>query len=50
MAKDNQDEKMDPKKWPSSVTEPVPREKLPADLQKIVDRSDDWMDDLYDGQ
>ena len=27
-----------------------PREKLPKDLQKIVDRQDDWMDDLYEGQ
>ena len=50
MAKDSKDDKSDPKKWPSSVTEPIPREKLPADLQKIVDRSDDWMDDLYEGQ
>ena len=50
MAKDSKDDKSDPKKWPSSVTDPIPREKLPADLQKIVDRSDDWMDDLYEGQ
>lgn len=27
-----------------------PREKLNKDLQKIVDRQDDWMDDLYEGQ
>ncbi|ETN47236.1 uncharacterized protein HMPREF1541_01428 [Cyphellophora europaea CBS 101466] len=27
-----------------------PREKLPKDLQKIVDRQDDWMDNLYEGQ
>src|SRR5689334_323875 len=26
-----------------------PREKLNKDLQKIVDREDDWMDDLYEG-
>ena len=30
--------------------ERIPREKLPKDLQKMVDRSDDWMDDLYEGQ
>lgn len=50
MAKGSKDDKSDPKNWPSSVTDPIPREKLPADLQKIVDRSDDWMDDLYEGQ
>jgi hypothetical protein len=44
------EERTDPKKWPASVTDPIPREKLPKDLQKIVDRSDDWMDDLYDGR
>ncbi|RMD41678.1 hypothetical protein DV735_g3451, partial [Chaetothyriales sp. CBS 134920] len=38
------------KQYPPSVTEPLPREKLPDNLQKIVDRSDDWMDDLYEGQ
>ena len=27
-----------------------PREHLPKDLQKLVDRQDDWMDDLYEGQ
>ncbi|KIX02309.1 uncharacterized protein Z518_08250 [Rhinocladiella mackenziei CBS 650.93] len=26
------------------------REILPKDLQKLVDRQDDWMDDLYEGQ
>jgi hypothetical protein len=50
MAKDSNVEKGDPKSWASSVTDPIPREKLPADLQKIVDKSDDWMDDLYEGQ
>jgi hypothetical protein len=44
------EERIDPKKWPASVTDPIPREKLPDDLQKIVDRSDDWMDDLYEGR
>jgi hypothetical protein len=50
MAKDSNVGKGDPKSWASSVTDPIPREKLPADLQKIVDKSDDWMDDLYEGQ
>jgi hypothetical protein len=27
-----------------------PREKLNKNLQKIVDRQDDWMDDIYEGQ
>ncbi|RMZ80187.1 hypothetical protein DV737_g3076, partial [Chaetothyriales sp. CBS 132003] len=40
----------DEKQYPPSVTEPLPPEKLPDDLQKIVDRSDDWMDELYEGQ
>lgn len=26
-----------------------PREPLPKDLQKIVDKQDDWMDELYEG-
>ena len=47
MAKDSKDGE---KKYPSSVTDPIPREKLPKDLQQLVDRSDDWMDDLYEGQ
>lgn len=50
MAKDDRVDRSDPKNWPASVTDPIPREKLPTDLQKIVDRSDDWMDDLYEGQ
>jgi hypothetical protein len=47
MAKDGKDGE---KQYPPTVTAPIPREKLPKDLQKIVDKSDDWMDDLYDGQ
>jgi hypothetical protein len=39
MAKDNQ-----------TGSPEYPREKLNKDLQKIVDRQDDWMDDLYEGQ
>jgi hypothetical protein len=53
MSKDDKVDKVDksdPKNWPSSVTEPIPREKLNKDLQKIVDRSDDWMDELYQGE
>lgn len=49
MAKSEKEEAVDESKWPKSVTDPIPREKLPADLQKIVDRQDDWMDELYDG-
>lgn len=26
-----------------------PREKLPKDLQKLVDRDDDWMENIYEG-
>ncbi|KAF7502555.1 hypothetical protein GJ744_005494 [Endocarpon pusillum] len=35
---------------PSSLSEPLPREKLPKDLQKIVDQEDDFFDTLYEGQ
>ena len=35
---------------PSTLSKPVPREKLPEDLQKLIDREDDFMDRLYDGQ
>jgi hypothetical protein len=35
---------------PASLSEPLPREKLPTDLQKIVDREDDFFDSLYEGQ
>lgn len=38
------------KKYPSSVTAKLPREKLPKDLQDIVDKQDDFMDQLYDGE
>jgi hypothetical protein len=34
---------------PASLSEPLPREKLPKDLQKIVDE-DEWWDVIYDGQ
>ena len=32
------------------VVEHIPRQKLSKGLQKIVDREDDWMDSIYDGQ
>lgn len=35
---------------PASLSKPLPREKLPKDLQKIVDKEDDFFDALYDGQ
>jgi hypothetical protein len=34
----------------SKAVREYPRETLNKDLQKIVDRQDDWMDDLYEGQ
>ena len=35
---------------PPSLSAPLPREKLPKDLQKIIDREDDFFDSLYEGQ
>jgi len=35
---------------PASLSKPLPREKLPKDLQKIVDKEDDVWDEIYDGQ
>ena len=35
---------------PTSLSAVVPREKLNKNLQKIIDREDDFMDELYDGQ
>ncbi len=35
---------------PASLSQPLPREKLNKDLQKIVDKEDDAWDNLYDGQ
>jgi hypothetical protein len=35
---------------PASLSQPLPREKLPKDLQKIVDKEDDMWDVIYDGQ
>lgn len=35
---------------PPQLGNVIPREKLPEDLQKIVDREDDFIDELYDGR
>lgn len=35
---------------PTSLSQPLPREKLPKELQHIVDRDDDFFDSLYAGQ
>ena len=35
---------------PAYLAEAFPREKLPKDLQTIVDREDDWLDQIYEGQ
>lgn len=34
---------------PESLSKPPPPKKLPADLQKILDRDDSFFDQLYDG-
>jgi len=34
---------------PAALSKPLPREKLPNELQKLVDRDDDFFDALYDG-
>ena len=39
-----------PEGAPEWVKEKIPREKLPQDLQKIIDKDDGFFDDLYDGQ
>jgi fission process protein 1 len=31
----------------NTAQQPIPREKLPAHLQKIVDQDDDFYDDIY---
>lgn len=35
--------------YPADTDKLVPREKLPADLQKLVDNDDSLFDQLYDG-
>lgn len=35
---------------PEALAKPIPREKLPKDLQRLVDREDDFMDRLYEGR
>jgi mitochondrial fission process protein 1 len=34
---------------PASLSQPLPREKLPKDLQKIVDKEDNVWEEIYDG-
>jgi hypothetical protein len=51
MAKDKNLLELDPKKeYPPSVTAKIPREKLPSELQDLVDKEDDFLDQLYEGQ
>jgi hypothetical protein len=35
---------------PTSLSEPLPREKLPKDLQNIIDQEDDFLENLYEGE
>ena len=35
---------------PASLSEPIPRETLNKDLQKILDKEDDLWDSIYEGQ
>lgn len=35
---------------PVELAKPIPRQKLPDDLQKLVDREDNFFDRLYDGK
>ena len=44
------EEKLVPEGAPASVTDHLPRQKLPKDLQKLSDKDDDFFDGLYDGQ
>jgi hypothetical protein len=34
---------------PASLSEPLPREKLNENLQKIVDKEDTWLEQVYEG-
>jgi len=47
--KDNNSDPLIPKGAPDYVSAQIPREKLPKDLQNIVDQ-DSIFDDIYDGQ
>ena len=35
---------------PASLSQPVPRTKLPGDLQKMVDREEEFLESLYEGE
>lgn len=35
---------------PTSLSTPIPRERLNKDLQKIVDQSEDYLDQVYEGE
>lgn len=35
---------------PEALAKPIPRGELPKDLQKLIDREDDFMDRLYEGR
>ena len=35
---------------PEALAKPVRREQLPEDLQKLVDKEDDFLDRLYEGR
>lgn len=53
MAKDPQPDGLSRKRIeerPASISQPLPREKLPKDLQLIVDKEDDVWEEIYDGQ
>jgi hypothetical protein len=53
MAKDHQPDgppRRRTEERPASLSQPLPREKLPKDLQSIVDKEDDVWADIYDGQ
>ena len=34
---------------PASLSEPLPKQKLNKDLQKILDQEDSWFDQIYEG-
>lgn len=50
MAPDKSRNDSDLKQRSSGIADtPLPREKLPQDLQKLVDNEESFMDQLYDG-
>ena len=53
MAKDSQPDEVPRRRIeerPAALSQPLPREKLPKDLQSIVDKQDDVWEEIYDGQ